>query len=527
MKSTKRILIQTTGIFACWLMFAGCNKGNDNPGDNIVNDPTLYMVLGEEVQIAASSPGASSTWESDHPEVATVSSTGLVRAIGEGECNISEKSIGETRIIPVSVQELTVRLSESRLQLIPDGTFTLEASVLPDGYNKSGKLTFLWKSSDTDVVTVDGNGNVEAINSGQATITVSIQQFPFLKTDITVDVALVLFVKEEKQIKVDAGLVYTWESTDPSVATVSSKGLVSGVGDGGCTIRVFRNGVLYQEIPVIVNTVTLSASMNNLTAFPSPTDPVRLKAATQPAEFAKGVAWEYIWESSDANIATVDEHGRVQGVRAGNAIITVSLRQIPSLKTDIQVRVPDATYVVGINSRYPFTKGDHLFDNYYNADRWTSVTSGTQGYYVYDDDPASNNGNGNGFLCMALSGDWAQSPPAAGEKLYRTPQYAVGNSYYFVATIEESYWADGSAAYIVVASSYFLPNVNVLGNSATYSYAPLPSGVQKGEPRQVFIEYTVPEGNGIHSAGFITDFKPSQGETHFIRFRNVDLWKKN
>ncbi len=63
-----------------------------------------------------------------------------------------------------------VSLSKTSLTLVEGGTETLTATVSPD--NASNK-SVSWKSSATDIATVDGSGKVTAIKPGSATITVS------------------------------------------------------------------------------------------------------------------------------------------------------------------------------------------------------------------------------------------------------------------------------------------------------------------------------------------------------------------
>ena len=71
---------------------------------------------------------------------------------------------------PKTVAVTGVSLSKSTISLTEGETETLAASVSPD--NASNK-SVNWKSSATDIATVDGSGKVTAIKPGSATITVS------------------------------------------------------------------------------------------------------------------------------------------------------------------------------------------------------------------------------------------------------------------------------------------------------------------------------------------------------------------
>ena len=63
-----------------------------------------------------------------------------------------------------------VSLSKTSLTLVEGGSETLTATVSPD--NASNK-SVSWKSSATDIATVDGSGKVTAVKAGSATITVT------------------------------------------------------------------------------------------------------------------------------------------------------------------------------------------------------------------------------------------------------------------------------------------------------------------------------------------------------------------
>ena len=72
--------------------------------------------------------------------------------------------------IPILVTGVTLNYEE--LTLIPGDTITLIAIVQPDDTDDK---TVTWKSSNTEVVTVDDKGWVTAITNGEATITATTQ----------------------------------------------------------------------------------------------------------------------------------------------------------------------------------------------------------------------------------------------------------------------------------------------------------------------------------------------------------------
>ena len=66
------------------------------------------------------------------------------------------------------VEGITLNVTE--LSIAPDGTAILVATLLPEN---AKQVKLIWESSDTDIVTVDENGNIKALKEGNAKITVS------------------------------------------------------------------------------------------------------------------------------------------------------------------------------------------------------------------------------------------------------------------------------------------------------------------------------------------------------------------
>ena len=71
---------------------------------------------------------------------------------------------------PKYIDANAITLNKSSLELLLGGSERLSATVSPD--NATDK-TVVWTSSDSDVATVDANGNVTAVAIGSATITAS------------------------------------------------------------------------------------------------------------------------------------------------------------------------------------------------------------------------------------------------------------------------------------------------------------------------------------------------------------------
>lgn len=115
------------------------------------------------------------TWSSSNTNVATVSSTGVVRGVNEGTAVITattvEGGLTASCIISVNLETIEVQsisLNYSSYELNEGEQMTLMAIIRPsDATNQN----ITWMSSNTNVATVSSNGVVTAVGSGTVRIT--------------------------------------------------------------------------------------------------------------------------------------------------------------------------------------------------------------------------------------------------------------------------------------------------------------------------------------------------------------------
>ncbi|HVO35726.1 MAG TPA: Ig-like domain-containing protein, partial [Gemmatimonadales bacterium] len=119
-----------------------------------------------------------------------------------------------------------------------------------------------------------------------------------------------------------ADKVFSWRSSNPSVATVSNTGVVTAVGDGSATITAMSEGVSGTA------SVMVSRTAANLAVAPATATLTALGATQQFTAAARdagnnpltGVA--FTWTSSNPAVATVSPSGLVTAVGNGTATIT-------------------------------------------------------------------------------------------------------------------------------------------------------------------------------------------------------------
>ena len=143
------------GVMAFCLF--SCEQEQDVPVTSVtITQSSAEMLIGETTQLSATvQPGNATektlTWTSSRQSVATVSSTGLVTAISEGESTITASAGGKS-----GTCKITVSKSDTSI-----------ATVKPDDATDK---TVTWSSSNTAIAVVD-NGKVQAVAEGSAIIT--------------------------------------------------------------------------------------------------------------------------------------------------------------------------------------------------------------------------------------------------------------------------------------------------------------------------------------------------------------------
>ena len=233
-----------------------------------------------------------------------------------------------------------VTIDQKELAILPGDTVTLVATVEPeDAKDKDVK----WESSDESIATVDENGKVTAKAVGSATITVTTNEKGFTATcrvvvsDNVVKVTGIEVSPTRLNIAVgDAERVtatvspanatnkgVTWTSSDNSIATVSSTGVIRGVGDGEATITATtKDGDKKATVTVRVDEV----KVKSLTVQPLTVGLNKTAQLVYKIEPSNAAVKTVEWKSTDTDIATVDSKGVVTGKKEGKVKIIGTIK---------------------------------------------------------------------------------------------------------------------------------------------------------------------------------------------------------
>ncbi len=328
--------------------------------------------------------GRTVSWASGNSAVATVSTTGLVTAVGAGSTTISATADG----IKGSATFTTASVAATSVSITPNAPAVQvgqETQLTATAYDASGNAlpsrVATWSSANPAVATVSSTGRVAGVSVGQVNITATIDGKattvalrvnaapPPPVASITVSLSATINVGQTAQAtavlrdaagNVLSGRTIAWSTAEPSLATVTSSGLVTAIAAGTATVVATSEGVTGAATVVVappppqpVASITLSASATSMVVGQSQTVTATLRDAQGNTLSGRTIAWS----SSNPAAVTVTATGQVQAVGAGSATI-VATSEGKSGAINLSVTAPvSAVASVSVSGTSPLTVG--------------------------------------------------------------------------------------------------------------------------------------------------------------------------
>ena len=272
------------------------------------------------------------TWTSSKPSIATVSSNGVVTGKKAGTVTITAKAFGKSVTKTIKVVEPSLKVTGST-SLYRGKTTTLKATT-----SYSTKVT--WTSSKPSIATVSSNGVVTGKKAGTVTITAKAFGKSVTKTIKVVEPSLKVTgstsLYRGKTTTLKATTSYstkvTWKSSKPSIATVSSSGVVTGKKAG--TVYIYANAYgksVKYKLTIKEPALKLNKSSSSI-----------YKGKTTTLKATTSYRTKVTWKSSNSSIATVSSTGDVTGKKAGTAYIYANAYG-KSVKCKVTVKNPTIT----------------------------------------------------------------------------------------------------------------------------------------------------------------------------------------
>ncbi|PYP44711.1 MAG: hypothetical protein DMD50_13465, partial [Gemmatimonadetes bacterium] len=335
-----------------------------------VSPATASIRVGQTTQVTATPKdsaggtlaGRTVTWKSSDTTVATVSPSGQVTGVAPGSATITATSEGKTSTAAITVTTVpvaSVTVSPATASVAVGQTLQLTATPKDSTGTALTGRSVTWVSSNPGVATVSSNGLVTSGAVGTATITatsegkagsaaVTVTPVPVASVAVAPATAS-LTVGQTAQLTATpkdsagtalTGRTVTWASSNTSMATVSSSGLVKGVAAGPATITATSEGkagtaaVTVALVPVA--TVVVSPAPATLPLHGTIQLNVTLKDASGNPLTGRSVAWT----SSTPTVMTVSPTGLVTDVADGGTATVTATSEGKSGTSAVTVQAP-------------------------------------------------------------------------------------------------------------------------------------------------------------------------------------------
>jgi uncharacterized protein YjdB len=314
-----------------------------------LNKKTAEIKIDEQMQLIPTISPSDATnqkvsWSTDNGSIAQVNESGIVTGKNTGITTIKVTTMDgaktaecQVTVNPVPVER--IELNKAATSLMTGNSEQLVATVYPsNATTKSVK----WSSSNLNVCTVNSSGVIQAVGTGSAIVNVTTDDGGYSAiciVEVTIYVIHVTSVDiSYKSLNLQCGKTWQlyalisplnatdqnvqWSSSDSSIASVSTTGLVTAVAPGTAAITLktidggFQASCSVTSTAVSVTGISLSKSATSIELGSNET----LVATVTPVNATnKNVTWQ----SADSSIASVDESGKVQAISLGSTIITV------------------------------------------------------------------------------------------------------------------------------------------------------------------------------------------------------------
>lgn len=290
------------------------------------------------------------------------------------------------------------RFDRSTIEMALYGSYKLDY----DESKSSGKIT--WKTSNPEMATVDENGVISAKSEGRVVVIAEHENGERATCNVTikaglpngnVEVSNITLSKEDAVLNIDNTLklnykiepvnannqTVTWSSSNPSIATVDSNGLVTAKSQGTVDVIAKTNNgkTAISKITVKEKTETkvievTEVIISRLEAALNIGDTLKLNYKVEPSNATNQMV---TWSSSNPNIVTVDSNGLVTAKDSGIAKITAKSSNGKIAVCNIEVKVVEATSITLNQVIANLTVGDTIRLNY------TILPSNTKNKTVY------------------------------------------------------------------------------------------------------------------------------------------------
>ena len=300
--------------------------------------------------------------------ILSLNEDGSINADNIGDTSMAIQVGNQYKVITVSVVDgikiSSIKLSETK-HVFNSYNESYKPKLEVNPSNATNK-EIIWKSSDNYVARVSSDGTVRSQKNGKCKII----GYSMDGSNVTVSYDAIVDIKAKSiefsnsSYKITdtaqtpsftpkilpentANKNVTWKSSDTSIATVSSGGVIKAVSNGTCKIiATTKDGTnLSASMDVIVDIKAKSVALDKTSLKITSKNSInKLVATVTPSQASQKVAWS----SSNGNIAKVDSKGRVTPVSNGTCKIIATTTDGTNRTASCDVTV-DVKFVTGIS----------------------------------------------------------------------------------------------------------------------------------------------------------------------------------
>lgn len=278
-------------------------------------------------------------------------------------------------LIPTKIFASIISLNKNRLTVgTCENCYERLQATIPSELNQSN---IIWRSSNENIAKVEG-GKVIGLTEGEAIITATINgNSSTCIVTVSSNYVKVSGLSLDKQsleilVGTNATLNKTitpsnatnkdviWNSSDSSIVSVDQNGIITAKKQGTVTITASTHEYRSKCIVTVVKSIALkSISINKPTLTIKEQSTEKLDIIYSPSNATNK---KVTWKSSNNNIATVDQNGKVTGIKPGSATITavsndggfvattkVTIEALSKKVTEVTLDKKEITLIAGEN----------------------------------------------------------------------------------------------------------------------------------------------------------------------------------
>ena len=357
--------IRALGVLIGLSLFFSCGSGSTSQGPAKLSQIKIApanqtIAKGTTLQLSATgyyadgttyALGASVTWQTSQPAVATISIQGDVTGVGEGVAQLSAAYQGVTastsvNVGPPALLNMTVGPNQSSLPVGESEQLTATGNY-SDGTVQNLTQSATWSSSAPGVATITAGGLAKAVTAGTSSLSATMTSITSSATLTVTSAALVSIAVTPGNASIAAGntqqfaatgtysdgsaqnLTSTaaWSSSAPGVATITPGGLATGVKTGQSSLSATLGSITGSAALAVTAPVLVSIAVTPGNASIAVGTKQQFTATgTYSDASTQNLTSTAAWSSSAPSVATISDASGSQGLATTASLGTTTMQ---------------------------------------------------------------------------------------------------------------------------------------------------------------------------------------------------------